>query len=83
MYTDTMKDMNSIIINVNWEYFLGVMGALIGIAYYTSARFSRIETSLEWIKDTLRDLLVGTRDKAISTKWAPEQKTSGGLPTNR
>jgi hypothetical protein len=34
-------------IYINWEYFLGIISALIGIAYYTNGRFTKLETSVE------------------------------------
>src|SRR5262245_64977607 len=43
-------------IYINWEYFLGVIGALIGLAYYANGRFTKIETTLEWMKETLQEL---------------------------
>jgi len=43
-------------IYINWEYFLGIIGALIGLAYYTNGRFTKIETSLEWMKEALQEL---------------------------
>ena len=53
-----MELMNGLIVYVNWEYFLGIMGALIGIAYYTNGRFTSLETSVEWIKEALRALKI-------------------------
>jgi hypothetical protein len=34
------------------------MGGLIGVAWYTSSRFTALETSMQWVKDTLRELKV-------------------------
>ena len=48
--------MNGLIIYINWEYFFGVIGVLIGIAYYANGRLTRLETSVEWLKDTLKAL---------------------------
>jgi hypothetical protein len=45
-------------INVNWEYFLGIIGTLIALAYYANGRFTRIETSVEWLTDAVRDLTI-------------------------
>ena len=50
--------MNDLIIYINWEYFLGLLGAIIGIAYYANGRLTRVETSLEWLKDALRQLQI-------------------------
>lgn len=48
--------MNDVIIYINWEYFLGLLGTIIGIAYYANGRLTKVEISLEWLKDTLRAL---------------------------
>jgi hypothetical protein len=53
-------------INIDWEYFLGIIGTLIALAYYTNGRFTRIETNSEWLADTVRDLSV--RVENISAK---------------
>ena len=45
-------------IQINWIYFLGIMGSLIAIAWYTSGRFSKLETAIEWLKDSMKDLKV-------------------------
>ena len=40
-----------LVIHVGWEYVLGTIGVLIAIAYYTNGQLTRIETSIEWIKE--------------------------------
>ena len=63
--------MSELSIHIGWEYFLGVIGTLIGIAYYTNGRLTRLETTVEWVKDTL---------VRLTTKFeAPVD--SGGAPT--
>jgi hypothetical protein len=46
--------MTELSIHIGWEYFLGLVGTLIGIAYYTNGRLTRLETSMDWVKDTLK-----------------------------
>src|ERR1700733_16045270 len=58
----TIGVMNNVIINVNWEYFLGMIGTLIALAYYANGRFTRIETSVEWLKDALRSLKIASEN---------------------
>jgi hypothetical protein len=48
--------MNDLVINVSWEYFLGILGSIIALAYYTSGRFTRLETDVHWLSDAIRDL---------------------------
>jgi hypothetical protein len=53
-----MQYMSELTINISWEYFLGVIGALIAIAYYSNGRFSGLETSVQWLSEAVRELLV-------------------------
>ena len=53
-------------INITWEYFLGIFGTLIALAYYANGRFTRIETNFDWLADTVRDLTIRTEN--LSTK---------------
>jgi hypothetical protein len=53
-------------INITWEYFLAIFGTLIALAYYANGRLTRIETSSEWLADTVRDLSI--RVENVSTR---------------
>lgn len=48
--------MNGLAIHINWEYFLGIMGALIVGAWYANGRFTTLETSMRWVQDVLKEL---------------------------
>jgi hypothetical protein len=50
------RAMNGITIYVDWAYFLGIVGTLIGIAYYANGRFTKIETTIEWLKEILLEI---------------------------
>ena len=56
--------MNGLVIYINWEYFLGFIGTLIGIAYYANGRLTRLETSVEWLKEALRGLKISAENAA-------------------
>lgn len=56
--------MDGIIINVNWEYFLGILGSLMAIAYHANGRLTRLETSVEWLQDALRSLKIASENGA-------------------
>ena len=45
-----------ITINVGWEWALGIFGLLLLIAWRGSARFTSLETSMQWVKQTLSEL---------------------------
>jgi hypothetical protein len=50
--------MNDLVINISWEYFFGIIGSILAIAYYGSARFTKLETTVQWLADVVRDLTV-------------------------
>lgn len=50
--------MDGLALNISWEYFLGMIGSLIAIAYYANGRFTRLETNYEWLADALRELTI-------------------------
>ena len=58
--------MNDLVINVSWEYFLGIVGSIVALAYYASGRFSRLEANVEWLSDAVRDLTI--RAENLSSK---------------
>jgi hypothetical protein len=71
--------MSGFAIYINWEYFLGVVGTLIAIAYYTNGRLTRLETSMEWVKDTLRRLTLnfqGTDSVASQPRSRSKKRTT-------
>jgi hypothetical protein len=51
--------MDGLIIHISWEWALGIVGTLILIAWQGSRRFAALETSMEWVKETLHDLKTG------------------------
>jgi hypothetical protein len=53
-------------ITMNWEYFLGILGTLIALAYYANGRLTRIETNFDWLADAVRDLTI--RAENVSAK---------------
>lgn len=59
-----IERMNSLIIYVDWEYFLGLVGTLVVLAYYANGRFTRLETSVEWLKEALRGLKINAENSA-------------------
>ncbi|ANV99336.1 hypothetical protein LMTR13_03240 [Bradyrhizobium icense] len=54
-------------INVNWEYFLAVIGTLVVLAYYANGRFTKLETSVEWMKSAIESLTQHNEAAAIRT----------------
>jgi hypothetical protein len=72
--------MDGLVINLSWEYFLGVMGALIGIAYYTNGRFTGLETDVGWLKDTIGELAINAENVTakVFKKGSPVSLTATG-----
>jgi hypothetical protein len=58
--------MDSLVVNVSWEFVLGLIGSLIALAYYASGRFTAIETDIGWLKDTIAELAINAEN--ISAK---------------
>ena len=56
--------MDGLTIKIGWEYFLGIMAALILVAYYSNGRFTALETSMKWVQDILRELKLLTDNSA-------------------
>jgi len=52
-----MPRMDAIVITISWEYFLGLLGALIAVAYYSNGRFTAVETDIGWLKEMISELL--------------------------
>jgi len=48
--------MEGIIIHIGWEYFIGLLSALVAMAWYSNGRFTALETSMEWLKSMLLEL---------------------------
>lgn len=47
-----------LVVNINWQYFLGLIGTLIALSYYANGRLTRIETNFDWLANTVRDLSI-------------------------
>jgi hypothetical protein len=45
-------------INISWEFFLGILGTLIALAYHANGRLTRVETTADWVADAIRDLAI-------------------------
>ncbi len=41
-----MQSMEPILIQIDWIYFLGIVGVLVGIAWYSRKKISALETSI-------------------------------------
>ena len=46
------------------EFFLGIFGTLIALAYYSNGRLTRMETNFDWLADAVRDLTIKTENLA-------------------
>jgi hypothetical protein len=77
-----LRHMDSLVINISWEYFLGIMGGLIAIAYYTNGPFTALETTDAWLKELLTDLLLNAENNALPT-GCPRTATSGSFSVIR
>jgi hypothetical protein len=74
------QHMDTLVINISWEYFLGIMGGLIAIAYYSNGRFTALETTVVWLKELLTDLLLTAENQEakLFKNGSPVSLTSKG-----
>jgi hypothetical protein len=68
--------MNGLTIYVDWQYFLGILGALIGMAYYANGRFTKIETTVAWLKETLLEIKQQLDSDAVQQGTTPFTRVS-------
>ena len=68
-----------ITINVGWEWALGIFGLLILIAWKGSARFTSLETSMQWVKQTLSELKKAIENGKQASDSGKHQVSRGGL----
>ena len=75
--------MQELIIKIDWVYFLGIMGALIGFAWYSGSRFGVLETDMKWVKDRLNDIKINTENQLIGAfaRQSPVSLTDIGKRT--
>jgi hypothetical protein len=72
--------MDAIVINIGWEYFLGIMGSLIAIAYYAQGRFTGLETDVSWLKEMISELTIRAENQwaKLFTNSSPASLTTVG-----
>jgi hypothetical protein len=78
--------MTDLVINVDWEYFLGIVSSIVALAYYANGRFTRLETSVEWLKQALQDLkssIEGAASPSSPAAKAPTQRPVVQSPARR
>ena len=75
-----MPRMDAIVINIGWEYFLGVMGSLIALAYYSNGRFTALETDIGWLKEMISELSIKAENATtkLFKNGSPVSLTSSG-----
>jgi hypothetical protein len=75
-----MPGMDAIVINISWEYFLGVTGSLIVLAYYANGRFTALETDVGWLKEMLSELSIRAENATakLFKNGSPVSLTSTG-----
>jgi len=86
-----MIGMSDLVINISWEYFFGILGTLIALAYYANGRFTRLETNFQWLADALRDLTIKAENisaklfdasSPVALTFLANAATSGALSRN-
>lgn len=55
--------MDTLVISIDWPYFLGMLGSLIAIAYFANGRFTALETTTGWLKEMVTELLLDSENR--------------------
>lgn len=72
-----------LVVNINWEYFLSAIGMLIALAYYANGRFTKLETSVEWMKDAIGALTPSRHARAKRERRSSALGRSKARPRSR
>lgn len=56
MWRSILTRMNSLVINIDWQWALGILGALLLLAWAASRKFSKVETDITWLKEGFKDI---------------------------
>lgn len=72
--------MDTIVINIGWEYFLSIMGSLIAVAYYAQGRFTGLESDVTWLKEMISELTIRAENQhtKLFTNTSPASLTPNG-----
>ena len=72
--------MDALSINISWEFFLSLMSSLIVIAYYANGRFTGLETDVQWLKETISELLISAENirSKLFKNGSPVSLTAAG-----
>jgi hypothetical protein len=68
--------MGELAIHISWEYFLGLTGTIVALAYYANGRLTRLETSMEWVKDTLKQVAAIIDSKTLRTSRSAQNQSA-------
>lgn len=64
-------DGTEIVIKIDMIYLLGIIGLLITFAWFGSAKFSSLETSVNWIKEEIKKIWDELRQPKVSVTNSP------------
>jgi hypothetical protein len=75
--------MEGLVIYISWEYFLGIVGSLIAIAYYANGRFTGLETDVGWLKEAISELVINAENvrAKLFQNGSPVSLTAAGYHT--
>lgn len=48
--------MEGLIIHITWPYFLGIVGSIVGLAWYDGSRFSAMQKDIDWLVAAVKEL---------------------------
>jgi hypothetical protein len=57
--------MNNLEITISWEYFLGIITAIIAFAWYAGTKFSKLETAIDWMSKSIDSIIHEMKEMRI------------------
>ena len=57
--------MNNLEITISWEYFLGIIAAIIAAAWYAGTKFSKLETAIDWMSRSIDSIIHEMKEMRI------------------
>lgn len=76
MVVDSLGFMDTLTINISWEHALTIVAFLISgpavIAWYANGRFTKLETSMEWVRETVKEIKVFVDNAGTTPAFASQ-----------
>lgn len=68
-----------LLINISWEWALGIVGVLLVMAWRGSSRFTALETSMDWVKKSIDNLNKLIKKDEVAPANSPRKLNDRGI----